>query len=222
MDRRTTRGVIAAMTALGLSAAAAGQELYMMYGGDEPYLLLVDGPTEVVIDSLPILGAANVGRSLALRWDGMLFTTARSEQGADHLFRINPKTGQGELIGEPLVVDLFALAADPNTGRLYGTSAKDLYQIDHKTGAVTYIGPIEAPELFAHVFAMAIGRNGVGYVTDMYNINLCTVDLATAESEFICQLGSQNWYNDMAFDDNGMLWAVLAWDGGVRRADVQT
>jgi hypothetical protein len=208
--------LIVAAAALGLGSAASGQELYMM-DSNGPTLLLMDGPSGVVIDSMPITGALQLGRGLAMRWDGMLFTTAD-----DRLFRIDPRTGEGKTIGDNLPVGFMTMAADPNTGRLYATSEKDLYRIDHVTGVATRIGTINAPELFAMVFAMAIGRDGVGYVTDMYNQSLCWVDLETAESGFICQPGSQNWYIDMTFDRDGMLWAVLELDGGLRRGDAQT
>jgi len=205
----------AGVAAIGLAGPALGQELYLLEGGSEPVLVRVDGQTGEVLEESPVLGASYIYRGLALRWDGMLFA-----MDSGGLFKINPHTGEGEVVG-PLGAQLFTIAADPNTGQLYGTSNEDLYQIDHKTGATTYIGRMDAPEMFAGAYAMAIGRDGYGYVTDRGYISLFRVNLATAEAVFICQLGSQIWYEDMAFDDDGMLWAIMAWDGVVRRSNIQ-
>jgi hypothetical protein len=119
-------------------------------------------------------------------------------------------------------VPVRTLAADPNTGLLYGTQVKDLYEIDPKTGAQAFIGTIDDPELFLQVFALAIGRDGYGYATEYPDMGLFRVDLATAESTFLCYLGSMSWFEDMAFDDDGMLWGIFAFDGNIRRADIQT
>jgi hypothetical protein len=220
MYRRTSRIASAAFAALALGAPAAAQELYLVTLDDT--LVRIDGPTGQVLEETPILGASGLQRGLALRWDGMLFMTDHNN-GSERLFRIDPKTGQGEAIGAALPIGIAALAADPNTGRLYGTNFQnELYQIDHKTGAATLIGKMDAPELHWPVLSMAVGRDGFGYVSNMYEIVLFRVDLATAETTFVCQLGSQNWYADLAFDEVGLLWTVREWDGGMRTADIAT
>jgi hypothetical protein len=205
-----------ASAALGLSGAACAQELYMM-DSDGPTLLLMDGPTGVVIDSMPITGALDIGRGLAMRWDGMLFTTAD-----DRLFRIDPKTGEGKTIGDSLPEYMFAIGADPNTGRLYGVSEQSLYQIDHITGAAMLIGHVEADGGMNPIISMDIGRDGFGYVSTMWSIDLFRVDLATAKAEFQCSFGSQWWYTDLAFDANGWMWAVREYDGALRRHEIDT
>ncbi len=207
-------------TATALAAPTCAQELYLLHSGPSPSLERIDGPTGQVLGELPILGATYLGRGLAIRWDGMLFTTDHLGKDDDRLFKIHPATGQGEVIGVPLPTYMLTLAADPNTGRLYGTSDKDLYRIDHKTGDSVLIGQVHADGMFGGPMAMAIGRDGMGYVTDRGYIGLYKVDLETAETTFVCFLGSQVWYEDMAFDSDGMLWAIMAWDGMVRRSDI--
>jgi hypothetical protein len=188
--------------------------------GNESVLFRIDGPTGEVLEELPILGGDSIGRGLALRWDGMLFTVEIT--ASDRLFRIDPATGQGEAIGEPLPPGgVVTLAADPSTGRLYCTnSINELFQVDHTTGEATRIGMIFGP--FPMATAMAIGRDGMGYVTDMGNVALYRFDLATAQTEFVCYLGSGQFFQDLAFDDAGQLWGAFGAEGMVRRHDPQT
>jgi hypothetical protein len=211
-------GVVAVL-ALSAAPATLGQELYLA-GRNEPVLTRIDGPTGQVLSEVPVIGIDSFMRGLAVRWDGMLFAPARMEEGPDGLVKIDPQTGEAVWVGV-LPQGLFTLAADPNTGQLYGTTdTRALYRINHLTGAGTFVGYASAPEMFVHPMAMAIAPDGTGYLTDWGTVGLFRVDLATAKTTFVCYLGSMNYYEDMAFDESGLLWGAFAVDESVRRVDV--
>ena len=209
---------VAAALTLAAGPAALGQELYLL-NAIHSQLTRVDGPTGDTLEELPILGATRLRRGLAARWDGLLYTYD-DQFVLDRLLRIDPHTGQGEAMGGELPSVMWTIAADPGTGVLYGThQGDDLYRIDHETGEGTLIGKVTNPQLFAPAMAMAIGRDGFGYVTDRQNY-LFRVDLETVETSFVCVLGSMNWYEDFDFDDDGVLWGAWKFDAEVRRIDI--
>jgi hypothetical protein len=215
-----------AVVGLGLvwAGPAAAQDLYLLRAHSKT-LVRIDGPTGQVLEELPITGANQLYRGLTARWDGLLYTYNDLDPGHDggeKLFRIDPRTGEGQNVGVDLPDLMVTIAADPGSGALYGTDqSSNLYRIDHQTGETTPIGTIADPHIFIMVLTLAIGRDGKGYATDMYPpITLCSVDLETAEAAYICDLGSMYWFEDTEFDGAGLLWSVLEYDGTVRRSDV--
>lgn len=67
------------------------------------------------------------------------------------LYSLNLATGAATLIGSTGVPDMFGLAYDPNTGRLFGTTYSvgvvGLYSVNASTGAANFIGPTQDPSI---------------------------------------------------------------------------
>ena len=62
-------------------------------------------------------------------------------RGNDNLYTINLQTGAATLVGSHGVDDMFAMAYDSGTGKLYGeTSTGDFYDINTTNGSATLLG----------------------------------------------------------------------------------
>jgi len=100
-------------------------------------------------------------------------------------------------------VGLNGLAYNPVTGKLYGASSKDLYEIDMTTGEQTHIGSFGIDN-FSSMIAIAFDLDGICYGWDVKfsgNAILYTINLESGEATEVFSLGEPLCYaQDGSFD----------------------
>jgi DNA-binding beta-propeller fold protein YncE len=117
-------------------------------------------------------------------------------RGNDNLYTINLQTGAATLVGSHGVDDMFALAYDSATGKLYGDSTNgNFYSLNTSTGAATLIG-----------------SNGVypGGMTYRADTNQLVMNMAGGDGSFYAinpNTGAASLLGAPGFiDDNGLTW----------------
>ena len=123
----------------GTSASWAASTFYAM--DDRSNSLYIIDPHTYALTFVGFTGV-NVGDFGDLAYDpGSGTTYWAAGRGDDNLYAINLSTGAATLVGSHGINDLFALAFDPATGKLYGDSADgNFYSLNTTTGAATLIG----------------------------------------------------------------------------------
>jgi hypothetical protein len=102
----------------------------------------------------------------------------------------------------------------PATGVLYAATDNRLFTIDTSTGAATLVANMTGAGL-GQITAMAINSQGQAYITNIGGASLFTLNLATGATSLVGTIGGpSNWFNDLAFDENDVLWGVRL-NGGV-------
>ena len=210
--------VLPLMIGLSTSAAWAGATgVYYAIDDTTNSLYSID-PNTYALTFIGALGAAGDFGDLAYNPNAGIAYWAAG-RGNDNLYTINLGTGAATLVGSYGIDDLFALAYDPATNKLYGDSTNgSFYSIDTNTGASTLIGSngIYPGGLTYNsttgqlVLAMA-GGSGSFYSIDP-NTGAATL------------LGSPGFLND-----NGVTWdpvkgkyIVVDWSGNAYEVDPNT
>lgn len=197
-----------------------------------PNLLTYDPVTIKLLKSVPVTGIARgyEGVSSLTRDGSGLWAIYHVEDGtyANNVFKIDPLTGTGTVVGTAGFDGQWALENHPQTDALYALVATQfadqLYTVDKVNGAATLVATITGP--IKAVTALAIDANGIAYVTDEAlpgnPAELFVLNLATGEATRIgdltglqCDINSACGFRDLAFDSSGQLWG----DSFGQRAD---
>ena len=217
--------VLAACAVIGVAGAgAAAQET--MYAIDNPvlpFLLTLDKETGAIDTIKAISGHEALFGGLAIDAAADLYSIdGYNDQFSDRLFRIDRETGDGEVVGETgFNWNFRCVTVHPQTDVLYGTRDNQLFTLDRSTGAATLVASITGPTL-DQMTAMTIASDGTAYGTDIGDTGLFTIDLATGAATHVGNIGtSGNWFEDLAFDEDGVLWGARV-QGGMYTIDTGT
>jgi hypothetical protein len=131
--------VLALVLTLGASSAWAAALLYAM--NDQTNTLYSIDPNTF---ALTVVGSTGVG---AGDFGDMAYNPNTNTaywvpgRGNDNLYTLNLQTGAATLVGPHNVDDMFAMAYDTNTNKLYGESSNgNFYSISTSNGAATLLG----------------------------------------------------------------------------------
>jgi hypothetical protein len=188
-----------------------------------PILYTVDKDTGSVLTSNIVTGHEALFGGLAADGRGNLYSIDGFNDGnSDRLFRIDPATGVGVVVGHTRENWNFrSVYVHPGTGTIYGMRDNALYELDGSTGLATHLTNISGPTL-DQITAFAIDDAGTFWATDIGGAGMFTVDPASGQATHIGDLidpSLRQWYNDLAFDDRGQLWGVFNQGGGIYRID---
>jgi hypothetical protein len=218
---RSALSVLASCLAIAAPAAAEGV-LYFLDDYVSPELWTLDTNDGTFLDDKDITGEESLFGGLAFGEDGRLYSIDGYNDGdSDRLFRIDPATGAGEVVGETgFNWNFRSLTLDPTTGTLYAATDNNLFTVDTGTGAATLVGSITGATL-DQLTAIVIDASGNAYITDIGDTGLFSVDLATGQATHLGNLGqSGNWFDDLAFDAAGTLWGSRV-SGGLYTIDIK-
>jgi streptogramin lyase len=213
--------------AVGLAAAAgsavAQESAYVLTDPLSPSLLRLDPVTGQVLGSVQVTGHQSLFGGLAVDASGTMYSIdGYNDEFPDRLFRIDPASGAGAVVGPTgLNWNFRTVTVDPRTDTLYGASdspSPGLYTLDRATGAATFVRTFSAPT-YDQMTALAIDRNGIAWFTDIGDTGLFRMDLTGGTVTHVGDIGgSGNWFNDLAFDSQGRLHGARL-NGGVYTID---
>jgi hypothetical protein len=215
--RSTSLGMVVAVLQ---GSALAQPAMYAMSGNINPVLLKLDQATGAVLESHFVTGHQALFGGLAADAAGNLYSIdGYNDEFPDRTFRIDRATGAGAVVGPTgFNWNFRMLHAHPGTGVLYGATDNRLFTINTSTGQATQLVNITAPGL-GQITALAINRQGDAFVTDIAGVNLYSVNLSSGQATLLGNLGGPtNWFNDLAFDGNGVLYGART-NGGVYTID---
>ncbi len=213
------------MLAAGLPVAAANaQALFALASPTSPRLHTLDPDTGNVLTTEFVTGHEALFGGLAMDAAGDLYSIdGFNDADSDRLFRIDPATGDGTVVGETRFNWNFRnVTVDPTTDVLYGSRDNALFTLDRTTGLATMVANIIGPNL-DQLTTFAISPDGVAYGTDIDATSLFRIDLTTGDAEHLGDLitpGDREWYNDLAFDGDGVLWGAHNQSREVRTIDI--
>jgi hypothetical protein len=125
-----------------LSGLANAETLYTIQENTDSLCTI-----DTVSGVLTVIGPLGISTNFGdLAWDsstGTLYLSNGWGSSPSELYTINTSTGAATLVGSMGANDIFGLAYDPVSNKLYGsasTSSFGLYQINKTTGAATLIG----------------------------------------------------------------------------------
>ncbi len=221
-----TRCTLMLVAGLPIAVAHADQTLYALTSPTSPRLVTLDSQTGSVLTSDTVTGHEALFGGLAIDAAGDLYSIdGYNDADSDRLFRIDPLTGAGTVVGETRFNWNFRnVTVDPTTDVLYGSRDNALYTLDRATGLGTLIANITGPSL-DQLTTFAINGMGVAYGTDIGETSLFRIDLATGAAEHLGNLendGIRKWYNDLTFDENDVLWGAHSQDRQVQTIDIDT
>jgi hypothetical protein len=143
------------------------------------------------------------------------------ENNSDNLYTVDTGTLTSSLIGPAGINVGFGGLGFANDSTLYGwtTGTNSLYTVNTTTGAWGLVGG--GTPLFGDTFDINPVSN-VGYVTDIVNANLYSVNLGTGAATLATGLSGFQPGAGSAFDTTGNLF-YIAFDGSnIRSADINT
>ncbi|MFT4622738.1 MAG: hypothetical protein ACI8PZ_001394 [Myxococcota bacterium] len=167
-----------------------------------------DGDTLTFVDIGPLGVAFDFGE---VAWDPvrevMWMIDGRPREA---LYTVDIRTGTATFVGVHGIDDLFGLAVDPDTGRLYGSgeSPSGWYELDPSTGAASFIGdPGTAMDGLTYD---SIGRRFVGL--EAGGGDMVEVDPATG---VVTLLGNDGFINNcgLAHDPVTDTFHAIDWSG---------
>jgi hypothetical protein len=219
-----TRVCIGVVLAAGSAALGQGT-MYGLAGNVAPLLQRLDPSSGAVLETLPVSGHQALFGGLAADAGGRLYSIdGYNDPEPDRLFVIDRTTGGGSVVGPTgFNWNFRTLSFSPGTGTMYGARDNALFTMNIVTGAATEVGSISAPGgPLDQLTALAVDGQGRAFATDIGDTDLFSVDLATGQATFVASVGgSGNWFSDLAFDSNGVLWGVRL-NGGVFTIDTAT
>ncbi|NUP94993.1 MAG: hypothetical protein HUU28_02400 [Planctomycetaceae bacterium] len=125
-----------------LSGLASAETLYTVNENTDELCTI-----DTVSGQLSVIGALGISYSFGdLAWDSStntLYLSTGWGSFPSNLYTVNTQTGAATLVGSMGVNDIFGLAYDPVSNKLYGsasTSSFGVYEISRSTGAATLIG----------------------------------------------------------------------------------
>ena len=223
MKRNYQAGLAAVVGVLGAAAAgASAQPLYALQGNISPSLYTLD-LAGTVLNSAAVTGHEALFGGFAADLNGDLWSIDGYNDGeSDRTFRIDPVTGAGTVVGPTgFNWNFRTVHVHPGTGVLYGARDNQYFTIDTSTGAATLIANMSGAGL-GQITAMAINSAGQAYITNIAGVDLFSLDLATGATTLIGTIGGPNdWYNDLAFDENDVLYGARL-NGGVYQIDTSS
>jgi len=209
-----------AVAAIALPATA-GETMYATSYPVNPSLLAIDSSTGGVLSSVSITGEEALFGGLTFSLDGseLYSIDGYNDGNSDRTFRIDPATGAGTVVGDTgFNWNFRCVEVDPTAGTLYATRDNELYTLDTTTGAATSVASISGSSL-DQATAMAIDSTGHAYMTDIVGVGLFSLDLSTGAMTHLGDLGAPSFFQDLAFDSAGVLWAVKS-GGGIYTIDI--
>jgi hypothetical protein len=214
---------IAAACGLAIAPVAVAQEvLYAINDYISPSLLQIDPANGNVLDSHTVTGHESLFGGLTADENGVLFSIDGYNDGnSDRLFTIDAETGAGAVVGDTgFNWNFRAVAYDSSTRTLYGATDNNLFIFDPATGAGKLVAPITGATL-DQLTTLAIDDKGNAYITDIGDVGLFTLNLATGEATHLGNLdpGQTNWFDDLDFDSAGTLWGGRL-QGGLYTVDI--
>jgi hypothetical protein len=223
----TRTGLLAAVVGSSLATGALAQEqLYALSNPTSPILRELDPATGGELSASFLTGAQAIFSGMDFDDAGDLYTIDGFNDGIDdRLFRIDVAAAAGTVVGDTGDNWNFrSVAYDATTDTLYGARDNQLFILDRSTGAATSVASITGPNL-DQLTAIAINADGVCYGSDIDATSIFRIDLSSGAAEFIGNVyapGVRNWFNDLAFDASGTLWAAQEQGGGLYIVDTAT
>ena len=217
------RAVVALVSVCGLSSIAAAQDLYALSGYTNPSLVRMDPVTGTTLEVHAITNVEALFGGLAINASGDLYSIDGYNDGnSDRLFKIDRATGAGTVVGETRFNWNFrTLCFSPVSGVLYAATDNNLFTMNTSTGEATLVAPVTevgGTTRLDQLTCMVIGPGGQAYITDIGDTDLFSLDLATGNATWIGSIGAFNWFDDLAFDGNGVLHGVRL-NGGMYTVD---
>ena len=209
--------LLALALCLGASSAWAASTLYAM--DDATNSLYSIDPNSYALTLVGNTGVAN-GDFGDLAYNSTSQTAYWVPgRGNDNLYTINLQTGAATLIGAHGIDDMFALAYDTATGKLYGDSTNgNFYSLNTTTGAATLIGNngVYPGGMTYRADTNQLIMNMAGGTGTLYSINPATGQ-ATA-------LGNPGFINDngLAWDPDKNTYFADDWSGNLYTIDPAT
>ena len=231
-NSNTTRStpIIATACALGLLAGAASSALaqdtlYGLRSPTSPALFTIDtsSGSEDLVEL--VTGAEAIFSGMTFDENGDLYCIDGFNDGlSDRLFRIDPATAAGTVVGDTGENWNFrSVAFDPSSGTLYAARDSQLYTADRSTGAVSFVANVSGPGL-DQLTTLVIADDGTAYGSDIGDATVFEIDLATGEATALGNAfpGTRNWFNDLALSSDGTLWGAREQGGGLYTIDRTT
>jgi WD40 repeat protein len=215
-----------ALTLLLLAAVptARADDLFVLQGEVFPTLHKLNPATGAVLESHQVTGHEALFGGLAAHPSGQLFSIdGYNDANSDRLFRIDPATGTGTVVGETRFNWNFrCVCLNPVSGVLFGATDNGLYTFDTTTGEATLVANISGSPNLDQLTAFAISPTGQAFITDIGDTDLFSLSLQTGQVTWIGAIGaSGNWFSDLAFDSAGVLHGARL-NGGVYTIDTAT
>ncbi|MCK9450991.1 MAG: T9SS type A sorting domain-containing protein [Bacteroidales bacterium] len=111
---------------------------------------------------------------------------------------------------------------DRTTGNLYAISEGKLYIIDPIAVTATEVGTLGIPAEYFPA-TLAIDGNGVGYTFEMINFGFYSIDLETAATTYIGQIGyTANYSQGMAYDPTTDMVYISAFSDDTFSAELRS
>jgi hypothetical protein len=213
----------AAVVSAGGVASAQSETMYVLDSPINPFLLTLNKDTGGILTIDSITNEQSLFGGLAIDGaDDLYSIDGYNDEFSDRLFKIDKETGEGEVVGDTGYNWNFrSVTVHPQTDVLYGTRDNELFTFDKSTGLATSIAVISEATL-DQLTAMVIGADGVAYGTDIGDTGLFRIDLTTGQATHLGNVGqSGNWFEDLAFDSEGVLWGARV-QGGMHTIDIDS
>ena len=221
----TPRMAVLSASLFLVGAARAQETMYLLAGNISPQLQTVDPVTGSVLTSVPVTGQEALFGGLAADAGGTFFSIdGFNDPNSDRLFKIDPNTGGGGVIG-PIGANwnFRCVYVNPVDDVLYGMRDSSIFTMDKSTGLATLVANLtDSTQHLDQVTAFAIDANGIGYCTDIGGISLFKFDIGTGVTSWIADLrpgAPGQWYDDLAFNAGGALYGTNANSFSVYKID---
>ncbi|MFM9995544.1 MAG: hypothetical protein ACKVU4_07050 [Phycisphaerales bacterium] len=220
-----TRVMFCAAALAAAASAQAQEKFYILSDQLFPQLREVSPQTGAIVSSVPVTGHESLFGGLAALNGSMYSVDGYNDPNPDRLFRIDPATGAGTVVGPTgFNWNFRSVYAHPTSGVLYGTTdGVGVFTFNLTTGAATLAANFSGggPE-HDQITAFAINAQGQAYCTDIQQTSLFGLNLQTGALSFIANIGGDsNWFEDLAFDSAGTLWGAR-FNGGLYTINTTT
>lgn len=185
--------LLAVLLGLGVSSAWAGALLYAM--NDQTNTLYSIDPNTYALNVVGNTGVA-AGDFGDMAYDpGSNTAYWVAGRGNDNLYTLNLQTGAATLIGAHGVDDMFSLAYDTDTHKLYGESSNgNFYSLSTTNGAATLLGN------------NSVFPGGMTYRSDIHQMVMLQAGTANFYSINVANGGATLLGGGGFFNDGGLAW----------------